>query len=107
MKTKMILSAFVPVIAAFAMGCATVGQEFATEHVNDVRVGSQTKDQIKSWFGEPFMVTTMSGSPKGCVESWMYKHAHAAIGAKATAQVLVVNFDDKNLVCDTAYSEVK
>ena len=93
-------------LASGSAACATVGREFDTTHVHDVSSG-QTKDQVQAWFGEPAQVTSMMANPKGCVLSWMYKHAHATAGSHATAQVLVVNFDANNMVCDTAYSEIK
>lgn len=93
--------------AAAAAGCATVGHEFDTTHAHDVKAGTQNKEQIKAWFGEPETVTTMTANAKGCVTSWMYRHGHSSVGSHATAEVLVVNFDEQGAVCDTAYSEIK
>ena len=89
----------------FIAGCATVGREFDTTHVHDVKSG-QTKGDIAAWFGEPTQRTTFNANAKGCIERWQYTHATAHAGGSAQAQVLLVDFDGAGAVCDTAYSEV-
>ena len=101
---------FLAVITAVVLAaCATSGKQFDRTHIHDVKKGAQNKEQIRSWFGEPYQVTTLgSGQPGGCVERWTYVHAYASHGgAKATSAALVVDFDKNNKVCDTAYSETK
>jgi outer membrane protein assembly factor BamE (lipoprotein component of BamABCDE complex) len=98
------ISALVLLCSSLA-ACATVGRQFDTTHVHDVR-GGQAKPQITSWFGEPNQRTTFSGNDKGCVERWQYTYAKGSAGGSAHAQVLLVDFNAQGLVCDTAYSEV-
>lgn len=102
-------SFLVVITAVILAACATSGKQFDRTHIHDVKKGAQNKEQIRSWFGEPYQVTTLaSGQPGGCVERWTYVHAYASHGgAKATSAALVVDFDKNNKVCDTAYSETK
>ncbi len=86
-------------------GCATVGRSFDTTHVRDVKAG-QDKEQVRAWFGEPTQTTSFTANERGCVERWTFTHAHAVVGGSRHAQVLVVDFDPRGTVCDTAYSEV-
>jgi outer membrane protein assembly factor BamE (lipoprotein component of BamABCDE complex) len=101
MKSVLRLLPFLILVA----GCATVGRQFDTTHVHDVQSG-QSKEQISTWFGGPTQTTTFAANAKGCVERWTFTHAHAVAGGSQKAQVLVVDFDPKGNVCDTAYSEV-
>jgi outer membrane protein assembly factor BamE (lipoprotein component of BamABCDE complex) len=90
--------------AATLLACgATIGRQYDTTHVHDVKQG-EAKAQITSWFGDPTTTTTMTATAKGCVERWKYTYAHAS-GGTAHAQVLIVDFDPNGAVCDTAYSE--
>lgn len=87
--------------------CATVGNQFDRTHVNDVKKGVQSKDEIKSWFGEPYQVIKpLNGHPAKCIERWTYVHSYASYGgAKVTSAALIVDFDKNGKVCDQAYSE--
>jgi outer membrane protein assembly factor BamE (lipoprotein component of BamABCDE complex) len=86
--------------------CATAGREFDRTHVNDVKTKVQDKDQIRTWFGEPFRVQPLIGSAIGCMERWTYVHAFSSFGgAKTTSASLVVDFDKNGKVCDHAYVE--
>ncbi|MGE0711047.1 MAG: outer membrane protein assembly factor BamE [Planctomycetota bacterium] len=87
-------------------GCASVGREFDTTHVNDIKNGVTTKPQIRGWFGEPHQVTKpLQGSPVGAVERWNYTYAHSVAGASTQSEALVVDFDPKDVVVDHAYSK--
>jgi outer membrane protein assembly factor BamE (lipoprotein component of BamABCDE complex) len=110
MKSRVIRSTLFLLLSALLLAaCATAGRQFDRTHVNDVKKGVQTKEQIRAWFGEPYQVTApLSGHPAGCVERWTYVHAYASYGGmKSTSASLVVDFDKKGKVCDHAYSETK
>ena len=93
--------------AALALGggCATFGRKFDTTHVHSVQKG-QDKDQMLAWFGPPTQKATFARNAGGCVERWQYTHAYAVAGGSSRAEVLIVDLDDRGLVCDTAFSEV-
>ena len=97
------LSALLLVVVA---ACATTGRQFDRTHVNEVANGVQTKETIREWFGEPYQVTPLQGNTAGCVERWLYVHAHASFGGMKTESAsLVVDFNKKGKVCDHAFSK--
>lgn len=106
MKVQNVLK-IVAVVAVLALvSCASAGKQFDTTHVNDIKKGSQDKDQIRAWFGEPYRVQAISGSPLGCVERWTYTHAFSSFGGtKTKTETLVVDFNKRGKVCDNAYLE--
>lgn len=93
-------------IIAF-VACATAGKQFDRTHINDIKKGVQTKEQIRAWFGEPYQVTKpLTGHPAGCVERWTFVHAYSSYGGTRTeSSALIVDFDKDGRVCDHAYSE--
>lgn len=95
------------VLLIAAAGCASAGKEFDHTHVQDIRKGVQTKDQIRQWFGAPYQTTSpLADNPAGCVERWTYVYARAThAGHKSTGKSLVVDFDKNGRVCDHAYSQ--
>jgi outer membrane protein assembly factor BamE (lipoprotein component of BamABCDE complex) len=97
----------VAVVAVLALvSCASAGRQFDTTHVYDIKKGTQDKDQIRAWFGEPYRVQAVSGSPLRCVERWTYTHAFSSWGGtKTKTETLVVDFNKSGKVCDNAYLE--
>jgi hypothetical protein len=90
------------------LSCASVGRQFDTTHVNDIRIGIQDKQTISGWFGEPYQKTDLVNNPKHCVERWTYTYAHAVgFGTVTESYALVVDFDASGKVCDNAYSKLK
>jgi outer membrane protein assembly factor BamE (lipoprotein component of BamABCDE complex) len=107
-RGKMMLLLMALMIMALA-ACATAGKQFDRTHVNDIKKGVQTKEQIRAWFGEPYQVTKpLSGHPAGCVERWTYVHAYSSYGgARTESSSLIVDFDSNGKVCDHAFSETR
>ncbi|OQW99954.1 MAG: hypothetical protein BWK74_01010 [Desulfobacteraceae bacterium A6] len=97
----------IAVVAIFALvSCATAGKQFDRTHISDIKTGVQDKNQIRGWFGAPKQVQSITGSPAGCVEQWIYVHAYASFGgAKTKVATLVVDFDGNGKVCAHAYVE--
>jgi outer membrane protein assembly factor BamE (lipoprotein component of BamABCDE complex) len=97
----------VVVVAVLALvSCATAGKQFDRTHISDIKTGVQDKNQIRDWFGSPKQVQSITGSPAGCMERWIYVHAYASFGgAKTKAASLVVDFDRNGKVCEHAYVE--
>jgi len=89
-------------IAISLTACASAGKEFDRTHIKDIQPGVQSKDQIRTWFGDPYQVVApLSGHPKGCVERWIYSYARAVGFGKVTqSDALVVDFDTTGKVCD-------
>ncbi|MBM4278365.1 MAG: hypothetical protein FJ130_10880 [Deltaproteobacteria bacterium] len=87
--------------------CATAGHKIKRDHIGDIKIGVQSKDQIRAWFGEPYTVKTgLTGHPSGCVERWTFEYAKAHGFGKVTySEILVVDFDKNGKVCDHAFSK--
>lgn len=87
--------------------CATAGHKIERSHLNDIKNGVQNKDQIRTWFGEPYTVKTgLTGHPKGCIERWTFEYAKAqGFGTVTYSEILVVDFNKNGKVCDHAFSK--
>lgn len=109
MKIGKVMWLLIAVTIVALIACATSGKQFDRTHVNDIKKGVQTKDQIRTWFGEPYQVTKpLTGHPAGCVERWTFVHAYSSHGGLRTeSSALIVDFDSNGVVCDHAYSETK
>ena len=89
------------------VSCASAGKRIDRTHLDEVKNGTQSKQQIREWFGEPYTVKTgLTGHPSGCVERWTYEYAEARGRGKVKYQeILVVDFDGSDKVCDHAFSK--
>lgn len=67
-------------LAVLLAACASAGQQFDHSHANDIRVGIHDQRQIREWFGEPYQMQAVSGSPVGAVSRWVYVHSYASFG---------------------------
>lgn len=80
-------------------GCATVGQDFATHNVDQIRLGETTRAEIQEMFGEPWRTGLKDGK-----RTWTYgKYRWSAIGEAQTTD-LVVTFDDDGTVESYVYN---
>lgn len=106
MKGQRILWVVLFVTVFALISCATAGKQFDRTHIGDIKKGVHDKNQIRNWFGIPNQSQSITGSPAGCIERWIYVHAYASFGgAKTKAASLVVDFDRDGKVCDHAYVE--
>jgi len=91
-------------LLALLVACASAGREFDSARAQDIQVGIHDQAQIRAWFGEPYQIQSVSGSPIGAVSRWTYVHAYASFGGlKTETHSLVVDFDAKGKVVDRAY----
>ena len=80
-------------VAALAVGCMTVGDDFAVGKVTSIEIGSTTKQDVRSMLGEPWRTGLEDGQP-----TWTYGYyKYNLLGASQTRD-LVVRFDDKGVV---------
>lgn len=86
--------------------CANAGRRVDRMHLDDIQNGTQTRDQIEAWFGEPYSVRTgLQQHPSGCVERWTCEYAEAqGFGTVTYQEMLIVDFDAAGKVCDHAFS---
>ena len=94
-------------LASAVLSCASAENKIDRTHLDDVKEGVQTKQQIRAWFGEPYTVKTgLQGHIKGCVERWTFEYAKArGFGTVTYQEILVIDFDAQGTVCDHAFSQ--
>ncbi|HZN40116.1 MAG TPA: hypothetical protein VFD82_15020 [Planctomycetota bacterium] len=86
-------------------GCASAGRDFDETKVPNIKVGTTTRVEIEQWFGLPVNRTSLSGQPNGAVMRYTYTYARATWGgASSSGKALIVDFDQKDVVVDQAYS---
>ncbi|GAA3590433.1 MULTISPECIES: outer membrane protein assembly factor BamE domain-containing protein [Marinobacter] len=74
-------------------GCATVGQDFATHNVDQIRLGDTTRDEVQRLFGQPWRTGLKDGQ-----RTWTYgKYRWSAFDDAQTTD-LVITFDDDGTV---------
>ena len=94
-------------IALAFTGCAA-SKQFDTKHVGELQNGTQDKDQVTRWFGDPHqIISPLKGHPAHCVERWQWTWAHSVATGESVADALVVDFDKNGKVCDHGYQELK
>jgi hypothetical protein len=91
-----IVSVFV--LAALAAGCLSFGRPFPAHRVSHIEIGTTTRDQIRSEFGEPWRTGLEDGD-----ETWTYGRYVAGLGAARTAD-LKVRFDRRGVVASYTFS---
>ena len=80
-------------------GCATVGQDFDTQHVDDIRIGKTSRSDIQALLGEPWRTGVEDGK-----RTWTYgKYRWSAFGDAQTTD-LVVRFDKDGTVSSYVYN---
>lgn len=83
-------------------GCFTVGQEFASNRVNEIKVGQTRKQDISEMFGTPWRTGLEDGRP-----TWTYGiYKYSLFGGDDT-QDLLIRFDPQGLVRSYTFSSTR
>jgi outer membrane protein assembly factor BamE (lipoprotein component of BamABCDE complex) len=95
-RAKMAVTAFT---LAMIAGCATVGRDFPTHPVDQIRVDDTTRAQIQEMFGDPWRTGIEDGK-----RTWTYgKYRWSAFGEAETTD-LVVRFNEDGTVDSYVYN---
>ena len=88
------ISFFLSMVLLFSvwLGCASVGKDFDSEKVKDIKNNITTQLSIIDWFGVPFK----EGNENGYT-MWTYQFDKWNLG-EVDSKGLVILFDDKNKV---------
>ena len=88
------ISFFLSMVLLFSvwLGCASVGKDFDSEKVKDIKNNITTQLNIIDWFGMPFK----EGDENGYT-MWTYQIDKWNLG-EVESKGLVILFDDKNKV---------
>jgi outer membrane protein assembly factor BamE (lipoprotein component of BamABCDE complex) len=83
----------VAALAVFAVGCMTVGDDFAVGKVTSLKIGETSQQDVRQMFGDPWRTGLEDGQ-----RTWTYGYyKYNLIGASQTRD-LVVRFDDRGVV---------
>jgi hypothetical protein len=86
---RTILPIVIGVLLGGAAGCATVGREFPSEKVIDIRNGETTKSGLLAQFGRPYRRGIEDGD-----STWTYVHYKIRlIGGQTHTRDLYIRFD--------------
>ena len=86
-------------VLAISTGCFTVGSEFPTKPVAEIRMGETTREDIERLFGSPWRVGIEDGQ-----RTWTYgRYRYTVFGASSTRD-LVVRFDAAGVVSSYAFN---
>ena len=80
-------------IFPFWMGCASVGKDFESEKVKNIKNNVTTQLEIIDWFGVPFKEGTENG-----YTMWTYQIDKWRALGNMESKGLVILFDDQNKV---------
>ena len=75
------------------LGCASVGKDFDSEKVKDIKNNITTQIEILDWFGVPLKEGTENG-----YAMWTYQIDKWRMLGEAESKALVILFDEKNKV---------
>ncbi len=93
------LAVAIAAVAAVAGGCATVGHEFPSSGVAQIRMGQTTQQQVKELFGEPWRTGVEDGRP-----TWTYGRYRYRLFGETQTKDLIVRFDAQNRVHSYTFS---
>lgn len=82
-----------------AAGCASVGQEFPTHKVEEIKVGETTRSEIEAMFGDPWRTGLEDGK-----RTWTYARYRWSAFRDAETTDLVVRFRDDGTVDSYVYN---
>lgn len=85
--------------ALLTSGCATVGEDFASDKVGLIRIGETTMQEVKATFGTPWRTGIENGQ-----RTWTYGRYSYGLFAERRARDLVVRFDQDGVVASYTYS---
>jgi outer membrane protein assembly factor BamE (lipoprotein component of BamABCDE complex) len=86
-------------LAAWLSGCASVGRDFPTDAIENIRIGETSRSQIREMFGAPWRVGIEDGR-----EVWTYGKYRYRLFGEASTTDLVIRFDKKGTVTSYTYN---
>ena len=83
----------------FVSGCITLGKDFPEANVSSITIGVTTKNEIRKFFGSPWLSGVQDGQP-----AWTYGSYDYSLFGERKAKDLVVQFDNKAKVLSFTFS---
>ncbi len=98
-RERLVTLVLLGAVACTLGSCATVGHEFPTERVSDIKLHGTTRAEIQEMFGPPWRTGIEDG-----YETWTYGRYRYAIFSDAKTKDLVVRFDDQGIVMSYTFN---
>lgn len=89
----------ISVVILFASGCITLGKAFPEANVSSIKIGLTSKNEIRRFFGSPWLSGVQDGQP-----AWTYGSYDYSLFGERKAKDLVVEFDDNGIVSSFTFS---
>jgi len=83
-------------------GCFTVGQEFASTRVPEIKIGQTRKEDISNMFGTPWRSGMEDGRP-----TWTYGIYKYSLFGATDSQDLLIRFDSQGIVRSYNFSSTR
>lgn len=83
-------------------GCVTVGQEFSSVRVPDIKVGQTRKQDVTEMFGTPWRTGMEDGKP-----TWTYGIYRYELFGGNDSQDLLIRFDNQGIVRSYTFSSTR
>jgi hypothetical protein len=80
-------------VATTIASCATIGQDFPSSEVPNIKIGKSTQNDIQAKFGFPWRVGLEDGH-----RTWTYGIYHYSAFTPTTTRDLIIRFDAGNVV---------
>ena len=87
-------------IVLLQAGCASVGEDFPAERVNEIVIGKTSKADIREMFGSPWRTGYENGK-----ETWSYGQYKYQLFDDADTKDLVIRFDDSGYVSSYTFNK--
>jgi hypothetical protein len=75
------------------LACATVGRDFPSESVRQIRIGETTRERIHELFGDPWRTGVEDGMP-----TWTYARYRYVLFGDEKTKDLVIRYDEQGIV---------
>ena len=89
----------ISMMVIFVSGCITLGKDFPEANVSSIAIGVTTKNEVRKFFGSPWLSGVQDGQP-----AWTYGSYDYSLFGERKAKDLVVQFDDKAKVSSFTFS---
>lgn len=100
MTRKYVFLLMTGVLLSIISSCATVGKNFPSRHVADIKIGEFTKADIREEYGSPWRKGIEDGN-----ETWTYGYYHYKLIGRTSTKDLVIRFDEKGRVTSYSFNE--
>ena len=89
----------ISLMVIFISGCITLGKVFPEANVSSIAIGVTTKNEVRKFFGSPWLSGVQDGQP-----AWTYGSYDYSLFGERKAKDLVVQFDDYGKVSSFTFS---